>query len=58
MTFAQVTAIISKPMQELSRNEIAGTETVMYMWEGGFGANMNAMFQNDKLIQKAQLGLR
>lgn len=57
MTFDQVTAIVGKPSQEMSRNEIAGTETVMYMWQGSFGANMNAMFQDGKLIQKAQFGL-
>lgn len=58
MTFDQVTEIIGKPSQEMSRNELAGTETVMYSWEGNLGANMNAMFQNNKLVQKAQFGLR
>ena len=57
MTFDQVTAIIGKPSQELSRSDLGGTETVMYMWEGSLGANMNAMFQNGKLVQKAQFGL-
>jgi hypothetical protein len=58
MTFEQVTAIIGNPSQEMSRSELAGTETVMYLWEGSLGANMNAMFQDGKLIQKAQFGLR
>lgn len=58
MTYDQVVAIVGKPSQELSRNEMAGTETVMYSWEGSLGANMNAMFQNNKLVQKAQFGLR
>lgn len=58
MTYKQVTAIIGEPSQEMSRSELAGMETVMYMWEGSLGANMNAMFQNGKLIQKAQFGLR
>lgn len=58
MSYEQVTAIIGQPSQEMSRSELAGMETVMYMWEGSFGANMNAMFQNGKLIQKAQFGLR
>ena len=58
MTFDQVVAIVGKPSQELSRNEMAGTETVMYQWDGSIGANMNAMFQNGKLVQKAQFGLR
>lgn len=58
MTFDQVVAIVGKPSQELSRNEMAGTETVMYQWDGSIGANMNAMFQDGKLVQKAQFGLR
>jgi hypothetical protein len=58
MTYAQVVAIVGEPSQELARNEIAGTETVMYSWDAGIGANMNAMFQNGKMMQKAQMGLR
>jgi hypothetical protein len=43
---------------EVSRSEIAGYTTVMYQWLGrGFGANMNAMFQNDRLVSKAEFGL-
>lgn len=38
---------------------MAGITTVMFMWEGtSFGGNMNAMFQNGKLVTKAQFGLR
>lgn len=59
MSYAQVVAILGKPGSEMSSNEIAGTRTVMYQWEGSsFGANMNAMFQNDKMMQKAQFGLK
>jgi hypothetical protein len=45
---------------ELSRVEIEGAPpTVVYQWEGeGFGANMNATFQDGKLIGKAQFGLK
>jgi hypothetical protein len=43
---------------EISSSEIAGTRTIMYQWWGvGVGANMNAMFQNDELVTKAQFGL-
>jgi hypothetical protein len=47
------------PGEELSRNDIGGYTNVMYQWEGegSLGANMNAMFQNGKLIQKSQFGL-
>ncbi len=43
--------------EEMSRTEMAGFVTVMYMWTGGLMANMNAMFQNNELVSKAQFGL-
>jgi hypothetical protein len=45
---------------ELSSSEMPGFKTIMFMWTGagGLGANMNAMFQNDKLQMKSQFGLR
>ena len=58
MTYAEVVSILGQPTQELSRTEVAGIETVMYQWDGGFMANMNAMFQNGKMVSKAQFGLR
>jgi cytoskeletal protein RodZ len=59
MTYAQVVEILGKEGTELSSNEIGGTKTIMYQWEGeGFASNMNAMFQKGKLIQKAQFGLK
>jgi len=30
----------------------------MYQWVNPGGSNMNAMFQNNKLIEKAQFGLQ
>ena len=59
MSQADVEAIIGGAGQLISENEIAGTRTQMFQWEGegGFGANANAMFQDGKLIQKAQFGL-
>lgn len=58
MTYDEVTEIIGKPGQELSRSYVAGYDTVMYQWVNGDGSNMNALFQNDRLVQKAQFGLR
>jgi hypothetical protein len=60
MTYEEVVAILGKQGEEMSSNDIGGYTTVMYKWDGdtGFGANMNAMFQNGKLIQKAQFGLK
>lgn len=59
MSYADAVAILGSPGEEISRSDIAGYTTVMYQWTTAFGlGNMNAMFQNDKLIQKAQFGLR
>lgn len=60
MSIAQAQAVIGCAGEELSSSEMAGFTTVMLAWEGkgGFGANMNAMFQNDELVNKAQMGLR
>ncbi|EMI19026.1 hypothetical protein RMSM_04049 [Rhodopirellula maiorica SM1] len=57
MTYNEVIAIIGPPSEELSSSEIGGIRTVMYKWDGVFLANANAMFQNGKLITKAQYGL-
>jgi hypothetical protein len=65
MSYQQVVQVIGQPGEEASRNHMDGVpgvmesvETVMYQWINPGGSNMNAMFQNDKLIQKAQFGLR
>ena len=65
MTYGQVVEIIGIHGEEMSRTEMPGvpgvmasTVTVMYAWSNPDGSNMNAMFQNDALISKAQFGLR
>lgn len=58
MTYREAVEILGAEGTELSSSDVAGHRTVMYMWEGSGGANMNAMFQNGRLIQKAQFGLR
>jgi len=58
MSYSDVVKILGKEGTEISSSNIAGYKTVMYQWEGqGFG-NMNAMFQNGKLVSKAQFGLK
>jgi hypothetical protein len=58
MSYLEVVAILGQSGEELSRVELAGTSTVMYSWRKSFSvANMNAMFQNGKLVSKAQFGL-
>lgn len=59
MSYSQVASIIGCAGSEMSRVELGGTTTVMYMWQGGvFSGNMNATFQDDKLAMKAQFGLK
>lgn len=62
MTYDQVVAILGPPAEELSRSEMGGYVTVMYAWHAGnaafTGANMNVMFQNGEVINKAQAGLK
>jgi hypothetical protein len=52
-------SIIGCAGEEVSRVSIGGRETVMVSWtgNGGFMSNMNATFDNDHLVAKAQLGL-
>ena len=57
MSYGEVKSIMGSPGEELSRSNVAGYVTVMYAWKNPDGSNMNAMFQNDKLISKAQAGL-
>lgn len=60
MSYQRVAGLIGCNGTEMSSVELAGYKTVMFMWTGsdGFGANMNAMFQNDKMVSKAQFGLK
>lgn len=58
MSYSEVVGIIGASGEEMSRSDMAGFSTVMYSWSNSNGSNMNAMFQNGKLINKAQFGLR
>ena len=64
MSYNQVIEIIGAEGEEISRNKIDGIpsvmnsiETTMYQWINSNGSNMNVVFQNDELMQKAQFGL-
>lgn len=57
MALEDVQRIIGASGEEQSRSDLAGITTVMYSWMNSNGSNMNAMFQNNKLITKAQFGL-
>jgi hypothetical protein len=65
ISYETAVSIIGAPGVESARNKIDGipgvmetTITVMYTWQNKDGGNMNAMFQNNKLNQKAQFGLK
>lgn len=59
MSYSRAVAVLGCEGSELSRSDMAGYRTVMFMWQGNsMAANMNAMFQNDALVSRAQFGLR
>lgn len=57
MSYKQVVAIIGAEGKEMSRSTFMNITTVMYSWENNDLSNMNAMFQNNKLVSKAHFGL-
>lgn len=65
MTYQEVVKIIGAEGEEVGRNTIDGVpgimesvETVSYTWQNVDGSGMYTIFQNDKLFQKSQLGLK
>ena len=60
MTISDVNRIIGCPGTELSRAEFGDSSTVRFMWEGSGSwlGNMNATFQDGRLMAKAQMGLK
>ena len=62
MTYEEATKIIGGPGEVMSESGSIGdpAHTVMYTYkgEGDLGANANLMFQGDKLMNKAQFGLK
>jgi len=65
MSYRDVKRIIGTSGEEISSNYMEGVpgvmksiKTQMYQWSNTGGSNMNAMFQNDRLISKAQFGLK
>jgi predicted RNA-binding Zn-ribbon protein involved in translation (DUF1610 family) len=65
MSYSEVVGIIGSRGTELSSSRLEGIQgvmpsitTKMYSWQNPNATNMTAMFQNDRLISKAQFGLR
>ncbi len=59
MSYDQVANVLGSPGQELSASEVGGVHSRALVWStpDGFG-NITALFQNDRLITKANVGLR
>jgi len=58
MSYEEVVEILGSKGELLSSSDIAEYKTVMYQWKGtSIMGNMNAMFQNNKMVSKAQFGL-
>ena len=59
ISLGQAIGIVGCKGTELSRVAYGGQESVMVSWpgEGGLFSNMNATFDNDRLVAKGQLGL-
>lgn len=58
MSYEEVVSILGSSGELISSSDLVGTKTEMYQWQGtSLGANMNAMFQDGRLISKAQFGL-
>lgn len=59
MTYQEVVRIVGAEGTLQSENTIGG-HNAMYAWQNAsaFDGGMNAMFQNEKLIQKSQFGLK
>lgn len=61
MTYKEVVKILGAEGELLSNYEIPELKTVMYQWKGeGYGAtpSLKLVFQNDKLVDKANTGVK
>jgi len=62
MSYEDAVAILGREGEVQSESKFGDITTIMYQWDGarrpGLGSSMNAMFQNGKLVSKAQFGLK
>lgn len=59
MTPDEVFDILGKANAEVAADSsIAGIRTQMVVWKTPYGPNCNVMFQNGRVVSKAQFGLR
>ena len=61
MTYDQVVAILGRTGEVAVDQKTDQFHTIIYRWKadrGSLGANMSVTFQNDKMVSKAQAGLK
>lgn len=58
MTKVQVAEILGNDCELLSENEFGGIKTQLYQYSGFFLASAHITFQNGRVVQKAQFGLK
>ncbi|MCK5840592.1 MAG: zinc-ribbon domain-containing protein [Candidatus Sabulitectum sp.] len=57
MSYSEVVAIVGFEGEEMSRNNIAGYESILYSFSNRFGTNMIITIQDGGVTSKSQIGL-
>jgi hypothetical protein len=58
MTYQEAVRVLGHPGVELERMKIAGEDSAIYTWaDDRSKAKISLLFQNGKMIQRAQFGL-
>ncbi len=57
MSYSEVVAIVGFEGEEMSRNNIAGYESILYTFSNRFGTNMVITIQDGEVTSKSQIGL-
>lgn len=58
LLYTQASELLGGPGIEVSARDSAGTHTAVYRWPGAGQASLQVVFENDRLVRKAQVGLR
>jgi hypothetical protein len=57
LSYDEVTNVLGRSGEEMSSSDLAGFTSTMYRWGNSDGSNIIAIFQNQRLITKAQSNL-
>ena len=58
MLYKDVVKLLGAEGKSIGETEFSGVKTVMYQWNDTSGGFLKAVFQNDKLVDKVQTGLK